>query len=65
MVQYSQVRPTTFGRALIEPASRVSPLESGTTLPSMCACNWNTAFWHMNTERDTSSGRSLPTTVAP
>jgi hypothetical protein len=37
--QYSQVRPTTLGMALIEPARFVSPPVSGTTLPSRCACS--------------------------
>ena len=65
MVQYSQVRPVTLGSELIEPASFVSPLDSGTTLPRRWACSWNCAFWQMKIERETSSRTSAPTTVAP
>jgi hypothetical protein len=65
MHQYSQVRPTTLGIALIEPASLASPLVSGTTLPSSCAWSWYSALRHMKIVRDTSSRKSLPTTVAP
>src|SRR6266700_4804365 len=37
--QYSHVRPTTLGIALMAPASLVSPGDNGTTLPSICACS--------------------------
>src|SRR5262249_50013316 len=64
-VQYSQVRANGLGDRLLAAASLVSPGVNALKLPIASARIWDSAFWHMAIERNTSSRTFAPTTVAP
>src|SRR5215475_6462613 len=64
-VQYSQVRASGPGERLLAAASLVSPGVKALKFPIASARIWDSAFWHMAIERNTSSRTFAPTTVAP